>query len=232
MIEIQHFSTTLGQFRLRDIDFKIEKQEIFAILGKTGSGKTVLLEAIAGFHQGQQGSIAIGGRDVREIPPEGRKIGFVYQDYGLFPHLSVLDNIAYGLKMNRVGKKQRQQQATAMAERLGIAHLLGRSPLTLSGGEQQRAALARALVLNPQLLLLDEPFSALDPKTKEQMYALIERIHGEFGCTILFVTHDFTEAQRLAHRVGIMIGGELRAVRSSEALFQHYEDEDICAFLL
>ena len=232
MLTVEDFSTQVGQFQLKDINLKIADREIFAILGKTGSGKTLFLESIAGYHQGISGDIYLDGTNLATLEPEERGIGFVYQDYGLFPHLTVLDNIAYGLKMRRISKKERVAKSMAMAKKLGIAHLCRRSPMTLSGGEQQRTALARTLVLNPRLLLMDEPFSALDPKTKEQMYQLVRTIHQDFGCTILFVTHDFQEAQIIAERIGIMIHGQLRAVRESKDLFEEYEDQDICDFLL
>jgi ABC-type sugar transport system ATPase subunit len=232
MIAIEDFSLNLGDFNLKNIQLHINEREIFAILGKTGSGKTVLLESIAGFHTGNCGSIFLEGNNIKDLSPEKRKIGFVYQDYALFPHMSVLDNITYGLRMNKMKRAEAEKIATEMAEELEIAHLLQRNPLTLSGGEQQRTALARALVLNPRILLMDEPFSALDPKTKNQMYKLIKKIHKQFKCTILFVTHDFVEAQTMAQRIGIMIDGELRAICSSEQLFQNYQDQDICDFLL
>ena len=227
MISIHRLSLKLGEFYLRDIELKIPDSEIFAILGKTGSGKTVLLETIAGFYKGNTGEVNLRGENVRNIPVEERKIGFVYQDYALFPHMTVFDNIGYGLKMNNKGKKESERLINEMAELLEIKHLLKCYPGTLSGGERQRTALARALVLNPDLLLMDEPFSALDPKTKEQMYKQIERIHQLFHCTIVFVTHDFNEARRMANRVGVMVNGELMRVCNSEELFEGQKEEKV-----
>ncbi|MBC3887007.1 ATP-binding cassette domain-containing protein [Acetobacterium paludosum] len=231
MVEIKDFSIQLGSFKLKNINLNIFDNEIFAVLGKTGSGKTVLLESIAGFYRRFSGNVTIQGKSVIEIPLEKRKIGFVYQDFGLFPHMTVYDNICYGLKIQKMDKEKRKKKVAEMAEILSIEHILKQYPGTLSGGERQRTALARALVLNPKMLLMDEPFSALDPATKQSMYEQIKEIHKIFGCTILFVTHDFNEAQIMADRIGIMVNGELRGIRKSTDLFKKCQDEDINNFL-
>ncbi|AYF41768.1 ATP-binding cassette domain-containing protein [Ethanoligenens harbinense] len=231
IIRVERYCYKAGDFVLRNINLSICKGEIFAILGQTGSGKTLLLESITGYHGGISGFIRINGTDVMCIDPRDRQIGFVYQDFGLFPHMTVDKNIRYGLKMHKLCGKEADQAVQTMAELLSIGHILKQYPGTLSGGERQRVALARALVLNPQILLMDEPFSALDPKTRGQMYDLIEQIHDLFGCTILFVTHNFDEAQRLAGRIGIMVNGELRAICKADELFQCHKDRDIEAFL-
>lgn len=231
IIEIRDFSVQLGAFRLQSINLNIRRGEIFAVLGRTGSGKTVLLESIAGFYRGRTGSIRIEGKNVTEIPLERREIGFVYQDFGLFPHMTAFGNISYGLKMQKIHKDQRWKIIRDTAELLSISHILKQYPGTLSGGERQRTALARALVLRPKILLMDEPFSALDPVTKQAMYKLIEEIHDIFDCTVLFVTHDFTEAQAMADRVGIMSNGELKAIRNKKDLFQKCNDREVNAFL-
>lgn len=231
IIETKNFSVQLGDFRLQNINFNIHKGEIFAVLGKTGSGKTVLLESIAGFYRGRTGSIRIEGKNITEIPLEKRGIGFVYQDFGLFPHMTAFGNISYGLKMQRIHKDQRWEMIRDTAKLLSISHILKQYPGTMSGGERQRTALARALVLKPKILLMDEPFSALDPVTKQAMYKLIEEIHDIFDCTILFVTHDFTEAQAMADRVGIMFNDELKAIRNKGELFQKCENNEVNKFL-
>lgn len=231
MIHIDCFSLRVGDFRLQSIMLEIMENEIFAILGKTGSGKTVLLESIAGFYRGDSGAIRIRGKNVMDTAPESRKIGFVYQDFALFPHMTVYDNIRYGLKMHKVDKAQADASVRDMARLLCIDHILKQYPETLSGGERQRTALARALVLNPKVLLMDEPFSALDPATRNQMYALVEEIYNAFPCTIVFVTHDFHEAQRMAARIGIMINGEMRTVCSAAELFRHCGDREVTEFL-
>lgn len=231
IIHISHFCLRAGNFKLHDIELEVPENEIFAILGKTGSGKTLLLESVAGFYKGDSGAVYIQGLNVRDLAPENRQLGFVYQDFGLFPHLTVYENIRYGLKMRKFDGEGSAKSVRDMAQLLDIEHLFNQYPGTLSGGECQRTALARALVLNPKVLLMDEPFSALDPKTREQMYALVEKIHRNFQCTILFVTHDFSEAQRMAGRVGIMVKGELRATCRAADLFQRYADQEIEDFL-
>ncbi len=231
MVEINDYSIQLGEFKLNKINLSIGEREIFAVLGKTGSGKTVLLESVAGFYKNFSGEMNVFGKRVIDVPLEKREIGFVYQDFGLFPHMTVYDNITYGLKIRKKDSRYKQKKADKMAEILSIGHILNQYPGTLSGGERQRTALARALILDPKLLLMDEPFSSLDPATKEIMYTQIKKIHEIFGCTILFVTHDFNEAQRMADRIGIMVKGELRGIRTSENLFERCQDEEVDHFL-
>ncbi len=230
-IEINNFSLKKGSFQLSDISCEIFPHEMFAMLGKTGAGKTLLLESIAGYYAGSEGGIYLNGKAVLDIPLTERKIGFVYQDYGLFPHMTVEQNISYGLKMQKKNRSDITGEVFRMAELLNIGHILKQYPGTLSGGEKQRVALARALVLSPEVLLLDEPFSALDPVTKQTMRSELRKIHERFKCAIIFVTHDFTEAQELAGRIGIMDNGRLKAVRQSDALFEPYEDDNINQFL-
>jgi len=230
VIEVRNFSLKKGTFRLNNVSFEVNAKEIFAILGKTGAGKTLLLESIAGYYPGTDGNIYLNGKAVLDIPLTARKIGFVYQDYGLFPHMTVGQNISYGLNMQKRKKSEISEVVEHMAEKLSIAHILKQYPGTLSGGEKQRTALARALVLNPDVLLLDEPFSALDPMTKQAMYGEILKIHREFDCAILFVTHDFNEAQTLADRIGVMQRGCLKEVRRSDKLFEIYHDNEINEF--
>lgn len=225
-IVIHNFTVQRGSFTLKPLSITIGKGEIFAILGRTGSGKTVLLEAIGGMFPGTGGSICFDGTDIRDIDPGSRRLGFVYQNHCLFPHMTVYDNIVYGMKMHRFPKEEQQKRAAVLMEMLSITHLKNRYPGTLSGGESQRTALARALVLEPEILLLDEPFSALDPATRKQLYIEIQAIHRQYGCTIIFVTHDFTEAGILAHRVGILLDGSLRAVVPADRLMkEHYSGE-------
>jgi molybdate transport system ATP-binding protein len=231
IIEIKNFSAHLGNFKLRNINLDVKRNEIFAILGKTGSGKTVLLESVAGFYKGKTGDICIEGNNITETPLEKRGIGFVYQDFGLFPHMTAFGNIAYGLKMKKIQRAECYKRIQKIANQLSISHVLDQYPGTLSGGERQRTALARALVLQPKVLLLDEPFSSLDPITKKEMYRQIREIHKIFGCTILFVTHDFTEAQTMADRIGIMSNGELKSIRNKMDLFKKTNDMELNQFL-
>ncbi|MEG0072639.1 MAG: ATP-binding cassette domain-containing protein [Raoultibacter sp.] len=230
-LEVRGLSLRRGSFSLRNVSFSVSAGEIFCLLGQTGAGKTILLEALAGAYRLSPGQIQFFGQEASDLSIQGRQTSFVYQDYGLFPHLSVYDNIAYGLKRHKVPRSVIARQVADIMELLAIAHIADQYPQTISGGERQRTALARAFVLKPQLLLLDEPFSALDPSTKVKMYEEVKRLHAAFGCTIVFVTHDFAEAQYLADRIGIMLEGELREVVEASALMEKAHDGDIAAFL-
>ena len=169
-IEIRDMVACRGSFSLRVDALHIEPHEIFAIVGETGAGKTVLLEAIAGAFPLERGSILLDGKDIRCLPVQQRRLGIVYQDHALFPHMTVAENIGYGLRMARVPKAEAASRVDEMLDLFSIRHIADRYPGIISGGEGQRTALARALVLQPEILLLDEPFSALDPTTKKRMY--------------------------------------------------------------
>lgn len=230
-ITISDLYVRRGDFCLDTVNLSIAPQEVFAILGQTGSGKTVLLESIAGAFPFESGSILLDEKDVNRLPVQQRHLGIVYQDYALFQHMDVYDNIAYGLTMNGFSSEETAERTKEMLELFSIGHIAHRYPGVISGGESQRTALARALVLKPEILLLDEPFAALDPATKERMYDTLRNIHKRFDCTIVFVTHDFHEAQILADRIGIILNGRLCAVVESHALFEHDYDEDVRYFL-
>lgn len=230
-INIESLRVQRGDFLLQDVTLSIKPREIFAILGQTGSGKTVLLESIAGAFDFESGVIFLDGIDAQTIPVQQRHMGIVYQDFALFPHLNVRENVGFGLKMAGVSKEETTQRVDNMLELFGIRHIAERFPGVISGGESQRVALSRALVLEPETLLLDEPFSALDPATKQRMYATMRDIHTRFDCTIVFVTHDFREAQTLADRIGIILDGRLRTVVESAHLFNQTFDDDVSHFL-
>lgn len=217
-IVIRNFSVKRGDFTLKSLSFTVKKGEIFAILGRTGSGKTVLLEAISGMFPGDTGEILFDGVNVCRIPLGQRRLGLVCQNYGLFPHMKVKDNIGYGLKMHGFSSPERKKRTEELMELLSISHIRDQYPGTLSGGESQRTALARALALNPSVLLLDEPFSALDPSTRQILYRELKRIHAYFKGTIIFVTHDFEEARILADRTAILLEGRLMTVTAAENL--------------
>ena len=222
-LEIKNFSVTRGDFSLHPVSFSVRAGEIFAILGRTGSGKTVLLEAASGMFPGNQGVILLNGTDICQIPPRERRIGFVYQDHGLFPHMDVFHNIAYGLKMHGVPADERTRRVHEIMDAFSIRHISRQYPGTLSGGERQRTALARALILRPILLLLDEPFSALDPATRSKIHRQLLAVHEQYKCTILFVTHDFQEAASLSDRIAILLDGHLETVvESGQLLAKHY----------
>lgn len=230
-VAVKQYRIKRGDFSLKSIDLAVDEGEIFAVLGKTGSGKTMLLESIAGFYEDGTGEVLIGGISVTSIPVEERRIGFVYQDYGLFPHMNVWKNIAYGLTMQKRKRDEIQKRVQEIAGLFSIGHILQQYPETLSGGEKQRVAMARALVTNPRVLLLDEPFSALDLQTKKALYNQVKDISVHYRCPIIFVTHDFEEAVFLADRIGIMEDGRLCAVRTPDTLFSSYDSESIHRFL-
>jgi molybdate/tungstate transport system ATP-binding protein len=199
-----------GNFKL-DVDFCMSKGYC-VILGPTGAGKSLLLELIAGIMKPDKGRVIMDGNDITELPPEKREIGFVPQDYALFPHMNVYKNIAYGLRVRGVKDDGNVKE---IAKKLGISHLLDRKPATLSGGEKQRVALARALVIQPKLILLDEPLSAVDLRTKERLMSELRKVHDEFGIPVVHVTHSLVEAAMLADEIAIMMQG--RIVEKGEA---------------
>jgi molybdate transport system ATP-binding protein len=230
-ISIKNYCLQKGTFQLQNISLDIFPNEIVAILGKTGSGKTLLLESIAGYYLEGKGQIKMGENAIIDMALTKRGIGFVQQDYGLFPHMTVKKNIGYGLQIQKMPKEEVEVRVKEIAKIMGITHILKQCPDTLSGGEKQRTALARALILNPKVLLLDEPFSAMDPVTKQIMYKEIFKIKETFNCAILFVTHDFYEAQKLAGRIGIMVKGKLCTIRTREKLFEPSGNRNADEFL-
>ncbi|MCB2215626.1 MAG: ABC transporter ATP-binding protein [Desulfobulbaceae bacterium] len=220
MIEINDLAVCLGEFRLRGITLSIEEGAFFALMGPTGSGKTVLLEAIAGLVPIQGGSIHLKQRDITRLPPEKRGIGIMYQDYALFPHLTVAGNITFGLRYGARDGHKAEKHFSTLVDALGIDHVLQRYPETLSGGELQRAALARALIVEPRVVLLDEPLSALDPNFREDIRAMLGEIHHSLGVTFVIVTHDFAEALSLASRAAVMHDGTIRQVGTIQDIFR------------
>lgn len=231
MIRIEHAGTTLGDFVLSDITLDIGENEFFVLMGPTGAGKTVLLEAIAGLVPIETGNIFIEERNVTRRPPEKRGVSIVYQDFCLFPHLTVAENITYGLHFHRVDKNERKRRMERLVEGLNLSHLLKRLPTNLSGGENQRVSLARALMVEPKILLLDEPLSALDPGFREEVRRGLKRLHRTSRSTFFMVTHDFVDALSLADRGAIMNEGKIVQVGSIKDIFQRPNSAFVADFV-
>ncbi|MBN2462200.1 MAG: ATP-binding cassette domain-containing protein, partial [Dehalococcoidia bacterium] len=232
MIEVKNLCVDLGEFVLKDITLDIEGGEYFIILGPTGAGKTVLLESIAGLYPIKSGEIWLRGKEVTGVEPEKRRISIVYQDHVLFPHLSVKDNLLFGLRMHNADADDQKNRLDWVAELLGISNLLHRRPDTLSGGEKQKVALGRAIVTQPELLLVDEPLSALDPETRESVQQELRQLHRTLEITILHVTHDFEEAIALGNRIAVIGEGRLMQVGTPEEIFRHPNSEFVARFAM
>jgi ABC-type Fe3+/spermidine/putrescine transport system ATPase subunit len=219
MIEIKDLSICIGDFALRDLNVTIQDKEYFVILGPSGAGKTVFMECLAGLHKIRSGRIRLNAKDITRLSPEERGLGYVPQDYVLFPFLNVRENILFGLKQKKVPFSVGQKRLKDLAQLLGITHLLERDPRTLSGGEKQRTALARALAPAPQILLLDEPLSSLDLQTSKYLRLELRRIHQEMGVTTIHITHNHTEAEELADHMAVMVGGRIEQIGRPHEIF-------------
>jgi molybdate/tungstate transport system ATP-binding protein len=231
MIEIKDLSLRLGEFHLKDINLAIRDGEYFVILGPTGAGKTVLLECVAGLHHFKKGLIFFNAADVTNLVPEERSLGYVPQDYVLFPFLNVFDNIAFGLKQPKKSTAEVRNRVNEIAVMLGISPLLGRDTRSLSGGEKQRVALARALAPSPRILLLDEPLSALDLRTAKSLRLELKRIHRQLGLTTIHITHDLMEALEMADRVAVIQDGRVEQVSEPEAMLFYPEGDKVADFI-
>src|SRR3954466_4857494 len=214
-----------------DISFEVADGEFFAMLGPSGSGKTTCLRLIAGFEQPTSGAVSIHGQDVTGIPPYDRDVNTVFQDYALFPHMTVLENVGYGLMIRKVPKPERQQRAEEMLAMVALSGFGGRKPSQLSGGQRQRVALARALVNRPSVLLLEEPLGALDLKLREQMQVELKAIQRRVGITFVFVTHDQEEALSLSDRVAVFNKGRIEQVGSPREVYERPSTAFVAGFV-
>jgi ABC-type Fe3+/spermidine/putrescine transport system ATPase subunit len=216
---------------LAPTDLSVADGSFCALLGPSGSGKTTLLRIIAGLADPDSGRIRIGDHDVTDTAPNRRNIGFVFQNYALFPHMSVADNVAFGLRMRSVSRAAARAKATDMLRLVGLNGMADRRPAQLSGGQQQRVALARALVFEPELLLLDEPLSALDRKIREEMQGELKRVHRETGLTTIIVTHDQDEALDLSDQVLLLDGGRIQQAGSPVQMYREPNSMFVADFL-
>ncbi len=231
MIRVENLSNNWGEFELKNISLEVKQGEYFVILGPTGAGKTLLLELIVGLYIPNEGKILIDGKDITYDVPEKRNLGFLYQDYSLFPHFSVKKNIEYGMNIRGITKNEIDTKVKELSKILKIEHLMKRDTTTLSGGEQQKVALARALAINPKVLLLDEPFSALDENTKSKLISEMKDLHRKEGITFIHVTHSQEEAILLADRIGIMMNGTIVQVGTPDEIFYKPLSKEIAKFV-
>lgn len=219
-VDFNDLTRAYGSVKALDgLSLHLQPGEMVALLGPSGCGKTTALRILAGLDEPTSGTVAVGGKDITRVPANKRGMGMVFQAYSLFPHLTVVDNIAFGLKLRGKAKQQRSSRAMEMLELVGLSEHADKYANQLSGGQQQRVALARALAIEPRVLLLDEPLSALDAKVRVQLREEIRRVQIEVGTTTLFVTHDQEEALAVADRVGVMSRGKLEQIAAPAQLY-------------
>ncbi|MBM3070486.1 ABC transporter ATP-binding protein [Enterobacter sp. RHBSTW-00994] len=231
-VEFNDVSRLYGDVRAVDgVTIAIRDGEFFSMLGPSGSGKTTCLRLIAGFEQLSGGTITIFGKEASALPPWERDVNTVFQDYALFPHMSILENVAYGLMVKGIDKKKRQSQARDALEKVGLGFADKRKPSQLSGGQRQRVAIARALVNEPRVLLLDEPLGALDLKLREQMQFELKKLQQELGITFIFVTHDQGEALSMSDRVAVFNNGRIEQVDTPRELYMRPRTPFVAGFV-
>jgi putative spermidine/putrescine transport system ATP-binding protein len=216
---------------LHDVSLDVRAGELVAVIGPSGSGKSTLLKLVAGLETGHTGRIALGGDDMSRTPVHQRHIGMVFQSYALFPHLSVLDNVGYGLKLRKVGTTERRRRAQELLDVVGLGEYAQRAVAQLSGGQQQRVALARALAIDPRALLLDEPLSALDASVRGHLRDQIRSIQQRFNATTLLVTHDQEEALVMADRVAMLKDGRLLQIATPREIYEHPASRAVAEFV-
>ena len=231
-VTIEHVSFGYGATSvLENVDLEIETGEFFAFLGPSGSGKTTLLRLIAGFGQPNSGRILIGGRDVTDLAPWNRNVGMVFQSYALWPHMTVAKNVAFGLERRRMSRAEIDRRVREGLELVGLEAYANRRPAQLSGGQQQRVALARTLVIEPEVLLLDEPLSNLDAKLRIEMRSELRTLQKKLGITTIYVTHDQEDANVVADRIAVLDAGRIQQVGAPVALYDHPANRFVATFL-
>jgi putative spermidine/putrescine transport system ATP-binding protein len=231
-IRIDQVSKSFGAVRvIKDLSLDIERGEFVSLLGPSGSGKTTLLMLLAGFEQPSAGSIVLDGRRIDHLPPHRREMGVVFQNYALFPHMSVADNVAFPLKMRGVGRVEIEDRVKRALDVVQLAALRDRRPAQLSGGQQQRVALARALVFEPAVVLMDEPLGALDKQLREQMQLDIRALHKRLELTVVFVTHDQSEALTMSDRIAVFNQGLIEQIGSPRDIYDHPRSKFVAEFI-
>jgi putative spermidine/putrescine transport system ATP-binding protein len=213
------------------VDLEVAEGEFFTMLGPSGSGKTTLLRIIAGFERPDGGTVELGGTDVTRQPPYARDVNTVFQDYALFPHMTVIENVEYGLKIKRVARSERRRRAERTLDMVRLTGLGERKPVQLSGGQRQRVALARAIVNEPEVLLLDEPLGALDLKLRQEMQTELKRIQREVGITFIYVTHDQEEALTMSDRLAVMSAGQIEQIGTPIEVYERPATEFVAGFI-
>jgi putative spermidine/putrescine transport system ATP-binding protein len=231
-LKVKGLAKLYGQtIALDHVDLDVRKGELLTLLGPSGSGKTTLLQLICGLQEPSLGVVVIDGKDQTNAPVNKRDIGVVFQNYALFPHMTVAENVGFALKMRALPKAEIDAKVTRTLETVGLAHAADRSPSQLSGGQQQRVALARCLVYDPAIILMDEPLGALDAKLREVMQIEIKRIHRETGATIVFVTHDQQEALALSDRICLMNNGKIAQLGTPRQMYEEPENLFVADFI-
>jgi putative spermidine/putrescine transport system ATP-binding protein len=231
-IKFDKVSKAFGIMTVVDnLDLSIGKGEFVSMLGPSGSGKTTLLMMLAGFENPSSGAISVGGKRVDALPPHKRNMGVVFQNYALFPHMSVVDNVAFPLKMRGISRREIVERVTRVLDMVQLGAFHDRRPIQLSGGQQQRVALARALVFEPEVVLMDEPLGALDKKLREQMQMDIRDLHHRLGLTIVFVTHDQSEALTMSDRIAIFNHGKIEQIGGPSEIYDRPKTQFVAQFI-
>ena len=231
LLTVQNLNLTRGTFQLKDISFSVYSNEILAIIGKTGSGKTLLLESIAGFQKLDSGKILLREHSLEDYSLQERKLGYLYQEYCLFPHMTARENIAYGLKMKKVPKAEIKKRVCEMMEMVQLSGFEKRYPAQMSGGQKQRVAIARALINRPRVLLLDEPLGALDLKLRKQMQLELKRLQKKLNITFIYVTHDQEEALTMSDRIAVMHDGIIDQLATPAEIYEHPATKFVATFI-
>ena len=231
-LEFQDVSKLFGSLRAVDhVSLSVKRGEFFSLLGPSGCGKTTLLRILAGFEYPDTGRVLLDGQDITDLPPNQRKVNTIFQSYALFPHLTVWENIAFGLRIQRRSHKEIREEVERMLRLVQLTDQAHKKPDLLSGGQKQRVAIARALILKPQVLLLDEPLAALDLKLRQRMLIELDQIHDEVGITFLYVTHDQGEAMSLSDRIAVMNGGRIEQIGTPAEIYESPRNSFVAAFI-